>query len=520
LGPQSTQPEKTLIRAAFACLLWLSLPKLTGDSPFRVPRNEQMRALPSLRALLGCAILALSLSAPAVARPAPDSFADLADKLLPTVVNISTSQTLKAPPQGTMPDLPPGSPLEDLFKNFLGPRSNAPRHVTSLGSGFIIDPSGYIVTNNHVIENSDQITVSLQDGTQLPAKLVGRDVKTDLALLKVNPRKPLPATHFGDSDHARIGDWVIAIGDPFGIGSTVTAGIVSARNRNINAGPYDDFIQTDAPINRGNSGGPLFNMDGDVIGINSQIYTPSGGSVGIGFSIPSNLAREVIGQLRQFGVARRGWIGVRIQQVTQEIAEGLNLPTTQGALVADVTKGGPAAQAGLINGDLITGFDSKPVPDDRALPRIVADTPIGKTVNIDVLRKGKKQTLRITVQKLADDTKPDKAAKTPPPPAPKNQSKLSQLGLSVGMLDGAARAKFKIGGGVQGVIVTAVDPASPAAEKNLKPADVIVQVGGQAAKTPDDVSRQVDADAKAGKKVEMLLINRDGDLTYVGLRLN
>jgi serine protease Do len=477
-----------------------------------------MRAHTAIFGCLLCVLTVLAASPPAAARPAPDSFADLADKLLPTVVNISTSQTLKALPQGAMPELPPGSPLEDLFKNFLGPRSNAPRHVTSLGSGFVIDPTGYIVTNNHVIEDSDQITVSLQDGTQLPAKVIGRDTKTDLALLKVTPKKPLPATHFGDSDKARIGDWVIAIGDPFGIGSTVTAGIVSARNRNINAGPYDDFIQTDAPINRGNSGGPLFDMDGNVIGINSQIYTPSGGSVGIGFSIPSNLAREVIGQLRQFGVARRGWIGVRIQQVTQEIAEGLGLPTTQGALVSDVTKDGPAAKAGLINGDLITGFDGKPVPDDRALPRIVADTPIGKSVNIDVLRKGKKQTMRITVQKLADDNKPDKPVKAAVPP--KNQSRLSQLGLSLGVLDQGARAKFKIGSGVQGVVVSSVDPGSSAAEKNLKPGDVIVEVAGQAVKTPDDVSKKIDSDVKAGKKVELLLINRDGDLTYVGLRLN
>ncbi len=478
-----------------------------------------MRLFPSPRVFLGCAILALSLAVPAWARPAPDSFADLAGRLLPSVVNISTSQTLKAPPQGAMPQLPPGSPLEDLFKNFLGPKPNTPRHVTSLGSGFIIDPGGYIVTNNHVIEDSEQITVSLQDGTQMPAKVVGRDIKTDLALLKVAPRKPLPATHFGDSDKARIGDWVIAIGDPFGIGSTVTAGIVSARNRNINAGPYDDFIQTDAPINRGNSGGPLFDMDGNVIGINSAIFSPSGGSVGIGFAIPANLARQVVGQLRQFGIARRGWIGVRIQQVTPEIAEGLGLPTTQGALVNDVTKGGPAAQAGLANGDLVTGFDGKPVPDDRVLPRIVADTPIGKTVSMDVLRKGRKQTLKITVQKLADDAKVDKPAKAPPPPV-KNQSKLSQLGLTLGLLDAPARAKFKIGGAVQGVAVTAVDPGSPAAEKNLRPGDVIVEVAGQAVKTPDEVAKRVDADAKAGKKVALMLINRDGDLQYLGLKLN
>ena len=482
-----------------------------------------MRAFQSPHAFWGCAILALTLAAPAWARPAPDSFADLAGKLLPTVVNISTSQTLKAPPQNAMPQLPPGSPLEDLFKNFLGPKPNTPRHVTSLGSGFIIDAGGFIVTNNHVIEDSDQITVSLQDGTQLPARVVGRDTKTDLALLKVSPKKPLPATHFGDSEKARIGDWVIAIGDPFGIGSTVTAGIISARNRNINAGPYDDFIQTDAPINRGNSGGPLFDMDGNVIGINSQIYTPSGGSVGIGFAIPANLAREVTNQLRQFGMARRGWIGVRVQQVTAEIAEGLGLPTSQGALVVDVTKNGPAAQAGLANGDLVTGFDGKPVGDDRVLPRIVADTPIGKTVNIDVLRKGRKQTLKITVQKLADDAKVDTPGKAPPAPqnqSGKNQSKLTQLGLTLGALDAGARAKFKIGAAVQGVAVMAVEAGSLAAEKNLRPGDVIVEVGGQAVKTPDDVTKRVDADAKAGKKVALMLISRDGDLQYLGLKLN
>jgi serine protease Do len=472
-----------------------------------------MRSLLSLFAALAV-VLALG---PAAARPAPDSFADLAAQLLPTVVNIATSQTLKAPKSPRL-NLPPGSPLEDLFKNFLGPRSDAPRHVTSLGSGFIIDPSGYIVTNNHVIDNSDQITVTLNDGTSLPAKLVGRDLKTDLALLKVKPAKPLPATHFGDSDKARIGDWVIAIGDPFGIGSSVTAGIVSARNRNINAGPYDDFIQTDAPINRGNSGGPLFDMSGNVIGINSEIFSPSGGSVGIGFAIPSNLAREVVAQLRRFGIARRGWIGVRIQQVTSEIADALGLPSTHGALVAGVTAGGPAAKTGLHNGDLITGFDGKPVADDRVLPRIVADTPIGKTVNVDILRKARKATLRITVAKLAED-KPDRPAKAAPPPK-KSRSKLGQLGLSLGLLDGAGREKYKVARNVQGVLVMSVDPDSPAARKNLREGDVIVEVRGQKMKTPDDVTKQVDADVKAGRKTELLLINRGGELRYVGLKLN
>ena len=462
----------------------------------------------------------LALAAPALARPAPDSFADLAARLLPTVVNIATSQTLKAPPPADMPSLPPGSPLGDLFKNFLNPHGNAPRHVTSLGSGFIIDPSGYIVTNNHVIEDADQITVTLNDGTSLPARVVGRDTKTDLALLKVNPKKPLPATHFGDSDKARVGDWVMAIGDPFGLGSTVTAGIVSARNRDINAGPYDDFIQTDAPINRGNSGGPLFDMDGNVVGINSAIFSPSGGSVGIGFSIPSNLARDVVQQLRQYGEARRGWIGVRIQGVTAEVAEAMGLSTTRGALVAEVTANGPAAKAGILKGDLVTGFAGKPVDDARSLPRIVADTPIGRTVDIDVLRKGRKQTLHIYVARLKDGPadRPGKAPSAPQPP--KKGSKASQLGLTLGTLDKAARGRFNVPAGAEGVLVTDVSTGSAAADQNFRPGDVIVEVQSQKVRSPADVESRIAADIKAGRKVALMLVNRGGNPIYVGLRLN
>jgi len=459
----------------------------------------------------------LALTPGADARGAPDSFADLSARLLPTVVNIATTQTLKTNQKSPLPDLPPGSPLEDLFKNFLGPRSNLPRHVTSLGSGFIVDPGGLIVTNNHVIENAEQISVTLNDGTSLPAKLIGRDEKTDLALLKVNPKKPLPATHFGDSDKARVGDWVIAIGNPFGLGSTVTAGIVSARNRDIEAGPYDDFIQTDAPINKGNSGGPLFDMDGNVVGINSAIFSPTGGSVGIAFSIPSNLARDVIGQIRQSGSVRRGWVGVRIQPVTEDIAVGLGLPSTFGALVTDVTANGPAAKAGIRNGDLIVAFDGKKVGDSRALSRIVADTQIGKTVNVDVMRKGKKMTVRLTVLRLSEGR-----PATPNKPAsfvPKGRNKFSQLGLSLSPIDGDARAEFKLPGGLQGVVVTDVAPDSLADEKNLRVGDVIVSVQDQPVRTPDDVSRRVDADAKAGKRVEILLVNRSGSLNFVALRL-
>ncbi len=471
-----------------------------------------------VRAFAGVALVAPGIVAPhaAFARPAPDSFADLAAQLLPTVVNISTTQTLKAnSAQVAMPDIPPDSPLADLFKDFLK-QNTLPRHVTSLGSGFVIDPSGLIVTNNHVIEDADQITVTLNDGTTLPAKLIGRDDKTDLALLRVKPSRPLPAAHWGDSDKARVGDWVMAIGNPFGLGSTVTAGIVSARNRDINAGPYDQFIQTDAPINRGNSGGPLFDMNGNVVGVNSAIFSPSGGSVGIGFSIPSNLAQDVIGQLRKYGQTRRGWIGVRVQAVSDDIAESLNLPHATGALVAGVVPGGPSAKAGIQNGDLIVAFDGKTITDSRTLPRIVADAPIGKTVNIDILRKGQKQTLHITIARLQDDGTP---AKPPAAPSKPGGAKFADLGLTLAALDSDARNRYHIGNDVQGVVVTDVNPDSPAGDRNLRPGDVIVEVQNQPVKTPDDVTKRVQADIKAGRKVELLLVNRGGDLTFVALRL-
>jgi serine protease Do len=483
-----------------------------------IPRQMNGSVVRSLKPIL--IILFGLLAAPAAARPAPDSFADLADKLLPTVVNISTSQTLKAAnPKLSLPDIPPGSPLEDLFKDFLQNNRALPRHVTSLGSGFIIDPAGYVITNNHVIADADQITVTLNDGTSLPAKLVGRDEKTDLALLKVKPAKPLPATKLGDSDHARVGDWVIAIGNPFGLGSTVTAGIVSARNRDINAGPYDDFIQTDAPINRGNSGGPLFDMDGNVVGVNSAIFSPTGGSVGIGFSIPSNLVKDIVDQLKKYGAARRGWVGVSIQQITPEIAQAMGLPSSAGALVSGVDTNGPAAKAGLKNGDVILAFDNKPILDNRALPRIVADTPAGKTVSVQLLRGGKKQNVKLTVAKLQDQGKRKPQAKPASPPPPKPKSKIAQLGLSLATLDQEMRSQYKIPAEVHGVLVTDVDPEGAAADKNLRPGDIIVEVQNQAVRTPDDIAKKVEADAKSGRKLEMFLINRGGQMTFIALPL-
>jgi serine protease Do len=457
----------------------------------------------------------------ATARPAPDSFADLADQLLPTVVNIATTETLKpGSADATLPDLPPGSPLQDLFKDFLKKNKVKPEHIAALGSGFVIDPSGLIVTNNHVIEGADAITVTLNDGTTLPATLVARDEKTDLALVRVHPKTPLPAAHFGDSDHARVGDWVIAIGDPFGLGSSVTAGIISARNRDIAAGPYDDFIQTDAPINRGNSGGPLFDMDGKVIGIASAIFSPSGGSVGVGFAIPSNMAQEVISQLRQYGQARRGWMGVRIQPMTGDIADSLGVSSHEGALVSEVTPDGPAARAGVQNGDVITGFDGKPVPDSRTLPRMVAETPVGKTVSIEVLRNGRRQNLQMTLAKLDDSSEGQAAENAPDQSAPKAETKFSRLGFALAPLDRQTRAKYKLGDSVHGVVITDVDPDSPAGEKDVRAGDVIVQVQNDAVSTPDEVSRQIEADAKAGRKAVLLLVNRDGQLAYVAIRLS
>ncbi len=477
------------------------------------------RVVGSIAPALIVAMMAVLSGSPSFARGAPDSFADLANQLLPSVVNIATTEKIKAgAAEATLPDLPQGSPLQDLFKDFLQKDKTLPHHVTALGSGFVIDPSGLIVTNNHVIDGADQITVTLNDGTSLDATVVGRDDKTDLALIRVKPKTPLPAAHFGDSDRTRIGDWVIAIGNPFGLGSSVTAGIVSARNRDIASGPYDDFIQTDAPINRGNSGGPLFDMQGNVIGVNSAIFSPSGGSVGVGFAIPANMARQVVDQLRHGGQIRRGWMGVRIQQVTSEIAEGLGIPSSSGALVADVTPNGPAARAGVENGDLITGYDGKPVPDSRALPRMVADTTVGRTVNIELLRQGRKETLPITIAQL-EDAAPNPAPMVADTSGSKSAPKLAGMGLALAPLDEATRAKYKLGSDVQGVVVTDVDPDSPAGEKNLRPGDIIVAVQNQHVQSPDDLSRQLDQQSKAGHKVVLLLVDRDGNFTYVPLRL-
>jgi serine protease Do len=472
---------------------------------------------------LAPAMLALALAgfapAPAPATEAPPSFADLAERLSPAVVNISTAQTIE-PTDRTGPQLPKGSPFEDLFRDFFDHgQPQGPRTVQSLGSGFVVSPEGYVVTNNHVIEEADEITVNFSDGHSLPAKLVGTDPKTDISLLKVEPVKPLPFVNFGDSDAIRVGDWVLAIGNPFGLGGSVSAGIVSARNRDINSGPYDDFIQTDAAINRGNSGGPLFNMAGKVIGVNTAIISPTGGSIGIGFSVPSNMAKTVVMQLREYGVTRRGWLGVRIQSVNDEMADALGMDKAMGALVADVTKDGPAAAGGIEPGDVIVKFDGKDVTQMRDLPRIVADTAVDKTVNVVVFRKGKTVTLNVKIALLQEEN-PTKAAATPDDKAPATQDlELTELGLTLSPLTPDGRAKYGIADDVAGVLVTGVASGSSADSKGVREGDVVVEVGQVPVTEPADVDAKLSEAVDSGRKSVLFLIQSGGDLRFVPLTI-
>ncbi len=462
---------------------------------------------------------------PGVARGAPDSFADLAERLLPSVVNISTTQVTKTregAPEA--PRVPPGSPLEDFFKEFFDrqQRQGRPqRRATSLGSGFIIDAKGLVVTNNHVIAEADEISVILHDDTRLKAVVVGRDAKTDLALLRVKPEKPLKAVSFGNSDRTRVGDWVVAIGNPFGLGGTVTAGIVSARARNINAGPYDDFIQTDASINRGNSGGPMFNLDGKVIGINTAIFSPSGGSVGIGFAIPSKLAEPVVNQLLEFGRARRGWLGVRIQTVTQEIAQGLGLDDATGALVANVTEGGPAEKAKVEVGDVILKFDGKTVSEMRQLPRIVAETPVGKESKLEIWRQGEKVILDVKLGEFPEDEKLASAG-GPSIKKPERPRMTAALGLMLSPVTPELRQRFKLDEKTEGVIVTEVKKDTTAAEKRVQPGDIVRKIGPghEVVKTPAQIKDKIDQARKNKMKSILFLFERDGNSRFVALRLD
>ena len=478
---------------------------------------------------------------------APNTFADLAERLLPSVVNIQvvTSQAAQAGPPGAgprppvpgspqqrrpeaQPQFPPGSPFEDFFKEFFDRQGRGPdqpqqqRRGQSLGSGFVIDPAGYVVTNNHVIDGAEEIRVVFHDNQSLVAKLIGKDARTDLALLKVESRTPLAAVKFGDSDRARVGDWVVAIGNPFGLGGSVTQGIISARQRDINAGPYDDFLQTDASINRGNSGGPLFNLQGDVIGINTAIYSPTGGSVGIGFSIPSAIASNVVAQLRKDGRVRRGWLGVNIQSVTDEIAEGVGLDRARGALVARVPDNGPAARSNIRAGDVILKFDGKDVTDMRRLPRLVAETPVDKAVKVEVWRNRAPVTLDVRLGELEDEqaAQAGPGGNRPPqqgqaPAAPRNE--LDVLGMTLAPVSSELRQRFTLPERQRGVVVTAVVEGSVAQERGIRPGDVIVEVAQTEVAQPAQVQDKVREQRGQGRRSVLIMVERAGEQRFVGL---
>jgi serine protease Do len=466
----------------------------------------------------------------------PASVAPIAEKLLDAVVNISTNQTLKGSDGQPLPKVPKGAPFEEFFEDFFnrkGSKGPTDRKVSGQGSGFVIDgKEGLIVTNNHVIDGADEIIINFADGSKLKVeKVLGKDTKTDLALLKVNPKRPLAQVPFGASSSMKVGDWVMAVGNPFGLGGSVSVGIISAKQRDINTGPYDDYLQTDAAINKGNSGGPLFNMNGEVIGVNTAIISPTGFSVGIGFAVPSDAAVVVLDQLRLYGEARRGWLGVNIQSVTEDLAELNGLKDTSGALVSSVAPDGPAAKAGILDGDLIVKFDGKDVSTVRGLPRLVSQTQIGKEVEVEVLRKGQRRTFKVSVGRLAEDIKPaprpgvrnnpksrgkgkDKGTELNPP-APGGKS---LLGLALAPLSDELRTKHNLKSSAKGVIVLEVDPASPAADRNVRPGDVIVEVQHETIASIDDIVKGLETVRIAGRNSVLLrLENAKGDLRFVAV---
>jgi serine protease Do len=455
--------------------------------------------------------------------PFSEVFAQLAAKLVGVVVNVSTTQaspasTPKSGPEAQVP-APGGPPLDEFFRDFFGEKGtpggpNPPSRVASLGSGFVVDPSGLIVTNNHVIANAEQITVTLSDDTTLQAEVVGRDAVSDLALLKVEPKAPLPSASWGDSTKARVGDWVLAIGNPFGLGGTVTSGIISATARDIHSGPYDDFLQTDASINRGNSGGPMFNLAGEVIGINTAIFSPSGGSIGIGFAIPSAFARPIVDHLKASGKVERGWIGARIQPVSEEIAEAVGLDKGRGAMIGAVDPASPAAQAKLLPGDVILAFDGKPIDRSRQLPRLVADTAPDTQVKLSVWRDGKDLEVDIKVAALSPNRP---APPAPEPEKPKPAPILDALGLKLAKLTTELRKQFSLPETAKGVVITEVPQNSLGAAQGLRAGDLLVAVGHEAVGSLEDVQQKIAVAKKNGHKNALVRVEREGNTRFIAL---
>ncbi|MEP0963080.1 MAG: Do family serine endopeptidase [Roseobacter sp.] len=458
--------------------------------------------------------LAFALMAPLVVLAQPASLAPLAGKISPSVVNITTSTLVSrnTAPQGIVPE---GSPFEDFFRDRNEGPEGSPRRSSALGSGFVISEDGYVVTNNHVIDGADEILIEFFNGTELKAEVVGTDPNTDIALLKVEADEALPFVSFGNSDESRVGDWVIAMGNPLGQGFSVSAGIVSARNREL-SGRYDDYIQTDAAINRGNSGGPLFNMDGNVIGVNTAILSPTGGSIGLGFSMASNVVTRVVEQLKEFGETRRGWLGVQIQDVSEDMAEAMGLETTEGAAVNGVLEG-PASEAGIEIGDVIISFDGKDVENTRDLVRQVGNTPVGEAVRVVVYRNGDTKTLLVTLGRREDaEAAVPAVAQAPEEDVP---TTAEIMGLTLSVLTDEMRSELGVSADILGLAVVEVDEASEAFEKGLRAGDVITEAGQQKIGSIAELGDRVEAAKEAGRKSLLLLVRRAGDPRFVALSL-
>ena len=464
-------------------------------------------------------------TAPGFVAGAPSTFADLAAKVSPAVVNVSSTHVVESEgPNGMegMPfNFPPGSPFEEFFKQFQqqqGHQKPSARKVHSLGSGFIIDASGYIVTNNHVVDGAKDIEVTLTDGSEYPAKVIGTDAKTDLALLKVEATKPLPFVPFGDSDKMRIGDWVMAVGNPFGLGGTVTAGIVSARGRDIHEGPYDDFLQIDAAINQGNSGGPTFSTDGNVIGINTAIFSPSGGSVGIGFAIPSNLAKPIIAELKDQGHIDRGWLGVAIQPLTPDLTQGMGLGSDKGALISSVQDNSPAAAAGLKSGDVVVRFGEREIESPKDLSRAVADTASGTTVPVKVWRDGSERTVEVEIAEMKEEVA--SAAQPGEESGPAASNTVDQLGATLAPVNDMTRQQFGLSEDARGVVIADLEQDSALAEQGVRPGDVIERVNDRKVANPGDVAKAL-REAEADKRsVAVMLIESDGNDRFVAVQIS
>jgi len=506
----------------------------SGQSPSRfAARSRPTRTLVAAAVLALVAGQALSLptasaawptASTATAQPAgPASFSGIVERVKPAVVNVAVKgklgeRKLAGRPEFKMPDLPEGSPFNDMFRRFFeehgmpGGDDGTPNATQAQGSGFIIDPSGYIVTNHHVVDGAQEITVILDDGSKHTATVKGRDPKTDLALIKIDAGKTLPYVEFAESDGAKVGDWVIAVGNPFGLGGTVTAGIISARGRDLHSGPFDDYLQIDAPINRGNSGGPLFDATGRVIGVNTAIWSPSGGNVGIGFAVPSTLASSVVDQLMTHGSIARGWLGVQIQAVTPEVAQSLGVPEEKGALVAAVTPDSPASRAGVKPGDLIVSMDGKPLEDFKALPRLVASAEPGKKATLEILREGRMRDLAVTLGQTPDSDKIASAEQGEATPAK------AQLGLQLAPLTAEARKRFGLPAEAEGVLVADVKKGSPAARAGIRPGSLVVMVDQAAVDSPDALTKKIRQAYEDKRPSVLLLVEHEGDRRFVAVK--